>query len=58
VDEAAEAGRAIELALALRPDGCMLDNRLPGSGIRAARELSERLPGTAVVMASVDSFRR
>jgi DNA-binding NarL/FixJ family response regulator len=50
VGEASEADSAIELALRCRPDVCLLDTRLPGNGIRAAREISERLPAGAVVM--------
>ena len=48
--EASEADSAIELALRCHPDVCLLDTRMPGSGIRAAREISEQLPATAVVM--------
>jgi DNA-binding NarL/FixJ family response regulator len=49
VGEAADAGAVIELALATRPDLCVLDVLLPGDGFRAARVLSSRLPATAVV---------
>jgi DNA-binding NarL/FixJ family response regulator len=50
VGEASDADEAIELALRNRPDVCLLDTRVPGSGIRAAREIGERVPGSAVVM--------
>ncbi|MGI8605594.1 MAG: response regulator [Gaiellaceae bacterium] len=41
---------AIEAALAEQPDVCLLDIRMPGSGIAAAAEISSALPGTAIVM--------
>jgi DNA-binding NarL/FixJ family response regulator len=50
VGASSDADEAIERALRCRPDVCLLDTRMPGSGIRAAREISERLPGSAVVM--------
>jgi DNA-binding NarL/FixJ family response regulator len=48
--EADGADEAIELAERERPDVCLLDIYMPGSGIRAAGEISSRLPETAVVM--------
>jgi DNA-binding NarL/FixJ family response regulator len=48
--EATGADEAIELAERERPDVCLLDIYMPGSGIRAAGEISSRLPDTAVVM--------
>jgi DNA-binding NarL/FixJ family response regulator len=50
VGEAVDADGAIELALRTRPDLCLLEVMLPGDGVRAAREIGARLPGTAVVM--------
>jgi DNA-binding NarL/FixJ family response regulator len=50
VGASSDADEAIERALRCRPDVCLLDTRMPGSGIRAAREISERVPGSAVVM--------
>jgi DNA-binding NarL/FixJ family response regulator len=52
--EAGDAPGAIEAALRERPDACLLDVHMPGGGgIRAVREISEKLPGTAIVMLSV-----
>jgi two-component system, NarL family, nitrate/nitrite response regulator NarL len=50
VGEASDADSAIELALERRPDISLLDARMPGSGIRAAREISASRQGSAVVM--------
>jgi DNA-binding NarL/FixJ family response regulator len=43
----------IETALRERPDVCLLDIHMPGSGIAAAAEISLRLPETAVVILTV-----
>ena len=51
--EAGDADGAIEAALAQRPDLCLLDVNMPGSGIRAAEKISEALPDTIVVMLTV-----
>jgi len=48
--EAATADEAVEAAERHRPDVVLLDIHMPGNGIRAARELGERLPATPVVM--------
>lgn len=48
--EAADADEATELALEVKPDLCLLDIYMPKSGIRAAQQISRRLPKTAVVM--------
>jgi DNA-binding NarL/FixJ family response regulator len=53
VGEASDAPSAVELAERERPDLCLLDVHMPGSGIRAASEIVERLPETAVVMLTV-----
>ena len=50
VAEADDAQRALELTHSVRPDVCLFDVHMPGSGIRAAREVTERMPGTPVVM--------
>jgi DNA-binding NarL/FixJ family response regulator len=50
VAEAATGPAAVEAALRERPDVCVLDTVLPGSGIAAAAEITDQLPGTAVVM--------
>jgi DNA-binding NarL/FixJ family response regulator len=53
VGEASDAPSAVSLAERERPDLCLLDVHMPGSGIRAASEIVERLPDTAVVMLTV-----
>jgi len=51
--EAADAARAVQKALETRPDICLLDLRMPGSGVAAAWEIAARLPTTKVVMLTV-----
>jgi DNA-binding NarL/FixJ family response regulator len=52
--EAADAHSAIEAALREQPDICLVDVSMPGGGgIRAANEISRRLPTAQVVMLSV-----
>jgi two-component system nitrate/nitrite response regulator NarL len=53
VAEAHDAATAIDAALRERPDVCLLDIHMPGSGIAAAATIGERLPGTAVAMLTV-----
>ena len=43
----------MDAALRERPDLCLLDIRMPGSGIAATREITTRLPDTKVVMITV-----
>lgn len=51
VGEAANARQAVEQAMALAPDVCLLDIHMPGGGgIAAAHEISRTLPDCAVVM--------
>jgi DNA-binding NarL/FixJ family response regulator len=50
VGEAADATSVVELAVSVRPDVCLLDVHMPGSGIHAARQVNERMPDSAVVM--------
>ncbi len=50
VAEAASAGEAVAAALRYRPDVCVLAVRMPGNGIEAARQISEALPTTKIVM--------
>lgn len=50
VGEASNARQAVEQAVALEPDVCLLDIHMPGSGIAAADEISRSLPNCAVVM--------
>jgi len=50
---AADSASAVEQAVKERPDVCVLDVMMPkGGGIRAAREISQRLPETAILMLS------
>jgi DNA-binding NarL/FixJ family response regulator len=48
--EGACAEEAVRLAVEFEPDVVLLDIHMPGNGIEAARQISERLPQTAVVM--------
>lgn len=48
--EAANGPDAVRLTLEHRPDVVLLDIHMPGSGIRAAEQISRELPATAVVM--------
>ena len=50
VGEAGSAEEAVSLAEEHRPDVVLLDIHMPGNGIRAAREISDRLPDVPVVM--------
>jgi DNA-binding NarL/FixJ family response regulator len=51
--EASTAAEAVEKALRLHPDVCVLDVRMPGGGTSAASVITTRLPGTAVLMLTV-----
>jgi DNA-binding NarL/FixJ family response regulator len=51
--EVADAPSAVEAAIRERPDLCLLDIHMPGNGISAAREISTRVPETAVVVLTV-----
>lgn len=50
---AADAAGAIQAAVRERPDICLLDIRMPGSGLAAAWEIAARLPQTKIVMLTV-----
>ena len=50
---AADAAEAVQAAVRERPDVCLLDVRMPGSGLAAAWEISARLPQAKVVMLTV-----
>jgi DNA-binding NarL/FixJ family response regulator len=50
VGEASSARAAVELAVSLQPDVCLLDIHMPGNGIAAAEEISKSLPDCAIVM--------
>ncbi len=53
VGEARDATAAVEIARRERPDVCLLDIHMPGSGIAAATRITDELPETAVVMLTV-----
>lgn len=53
IAEAANARDAVRLALKHRPDACLLDIGMPGSGLWAVRELSQRLPNCRVIMLTI-----
>jgi DNA-binding NarL/FixJ family response regulator len=50
VAEASNAADALSVALAQRPDVCVLSVALPGNGIGAARLIKQSLPATKIVM--------
>jgi len=58
VAEAEDAFTAIDAAVRTRPALCLLDIRMPGSGIRAAWEISARLPSVKIVMFTVSTDDR
>ncbi len=51
--EADDAPGAVEAAERERPNVCVLDIQMPGSGICAAEEISKRVPEAAIVMLTV-----
>jgi DNA-binding NarL/FixJ family response regulator len=51
--EAADAAHAVQRALETKPDICLLDLRMPGSGVSAAWEIAARLPTTKIVVLTV-----
>ncbi len=53
VAEAADCDGAVSAVLRERPDVCLLDIRMPGGGIEAARRLAQDAPETSVVMLTV-----
>ena len=53
--EAADAAGATRLSLKHRPDVALLDIHMPGSGIRAAHDIGQALPETAIVMLTQSS---
>ena len=53
VAEVNRGDAAVDAALRERPDVCVLDIHMPDGGIAAAARITERLPGTAVVMLTV-----
>jgi DNA-binding NarL/FixJ family response regulator len=53
VAEAGSAEAAMEAARRTRPDACLLDIHMPGSGVHAAEVISRELPETVVLMLTV-----
>lgn len=53
VAQAATGPTAVAAVVRHRPEVALLDVQMPGGGIAAAREVSERAPATAVVMLTV-----
>jgi DNA-binding NarL/FixJ family response regulator len=53
--EAEDAEGAIEAALGAAPDLCVIDLRMPGDGLVATWEITERLPATRVLILTVSS---
>ena len=50
VADVGDAPKAVAAAQLHRPDVCVLDIHMPGSGLDAAREITGRVPSTSVVM--------
>ena len=55
VAEASDCDGAVRAVLRERPNVCLLDVRMPGGGIAAARRIAERAPTTLIVMLTVSS---
>ena len=53
VAETASSADTVERAMLLRPHICLIGIDIPGGGITAAREITQQVPGTVVVMLSV-----
>jgi DNA-binding NarL/FixJ family response regulator len=51
--EVGDAQSAVEAAIREKPDLCLLDVHMPGSGIAATRAITDALPDTSVVMLTV-----
>jgi len=51
--QVADAVEAVQAAVREHPDVCLLDIRMPGSGLAAAWEIGARLPQTKIVMLTV-----
>jgi DNA-binding NarL/FixJ family response regulator len=56
--EADDAATAVEAAQRERPDICLLDIQMPGSGIHAAEEIARKVPDAAIVMLTVSRSDR
>jgi DNA-binding NarL/FixJ family response regulator len=51
--QAGNAQAAVDAAVRERPDVCLLDVHMPGSGITAAKQIRARLAGAVVIMLTV-----
>src|SRR5207237_2423389 len=51
--EAGDADGAVEAALREKPDLCLIDVHMPGSGIQATKAITDALPDTSVIMLTV-----
>jgi DNA-binding NarL/FixJ family response regulator len=54
--QAATADAAVRLATEHKPDICLLDIRMPGDGIAAARRIKTTLPSTHILMLTVSAL--
>ena len=48
-----DAAEAVQAAVREQPDICLLDVRMPGSGLAAAWEIAARLPSAKIVMLTI-----
>lgn len=55
VGEAADCDGAVKAVVRERPDVCLLDVRMPGGGIEAAKRVAQEAPATSVVMLTVSN---
>jgi DNA-binding NarL/FixJ family response regulator len=53
--QGATGDAAVQLAIEQTPDVALLDIRMPGDGISAAREITNAVPSTAVLMLTVSA---
>jgi DNA-binding NarL/FixJ family response regulator len=53
VGEAADRDGAVKNVMSRRPDVCLLDIYMPGSGLHAAKTIADEAPETAIVMLTV-----
>jgi DNA-binding NarL/FixJ family response regulator len=51
--EAGDAAGAVEAAIREKPDLCLIDVHMPGSGIAATKAITDALPETSVIMLTV-----
>jgi DNA-binding NarL/FixJ family response regulator len=51
--EAGDAAGAVEAAIREKPDLCLIDVHMPGSGISATKSITDALPDTSVIMLTV-----